>query len=120
MDKKILIVDDAPFMRACIRNILSQNGWNSVIEAADGDSAFEKYTAEHPDLVLLDITMPNKNGIEALKDIREFDPDAKVVMCSAMGQEAMMADAIRLGALEFIIKPFKPEQIVETVQKLLK
>ncbi len=119
MSKKILIVDDAAFMRTFIKNILNQNGYDSITEAADGSMAYEVYTEERPDLVLMDITMPQMNGIDSLKKIRGFDPDAKVVMCSAMGQEAMVADAIRFGAYDFIVKPFKPERIVEAVRKLL-
>ncbi len=119
MDKKILIVDDAAFMRSYIKKILGQNGWDNVIEASDGEAARLKYISERPDLVLMDITMPNKSGIDSLREIRDFDPDAKVIMCSAMGQELMVADAIRLGALEFIVKPFKPERLIETVRRAL-
>lgn len=119
MDKKIMIVDDAAFMRTFIKNILVQNGWERIIEADDGRSAFEMYKKEKPDLVLMDITMPNQNGIDSLRDIRGYDSEARVVMCSAMGQESMVADAIRLGALDFIVKPFKPLRIVETVRRAL-
>ena len=109
MDKKIMLVDDAAFMRMMIKDALTKNGYTNIIEAADGEIACTKYAAEHPDLVIMDITMPNKTGIEALKDIKASDPAAKVVMCSAMGQEAMVVEAIKLGALDFIVKPFKPD-----------
>ena len=108
MDKKILLVDDAAFMRMLIRNTLTTNGYTNILEAA-----------EKPDLVIMDITMPNKTGIEALKEIKAMDPGAKVVMCSAMGQEAMVVEAIKLGALDFIVKPFKAERILQTVKKIL-
>ena len=116
MDKKILLVDDAAFMRMLIRNTLTTNGYTNILEAADGEIAVSTYSAEKPDLVIMDITMPNKTGIEALK---EMDPGAKVVMCSAMGQEAMVVEAIKLGALDFIVKPFKAERILQTVKKIL-
>ena len=84
MDKKILLVDDAAFMRMLIRNTLTTNGYTNILEAADGEIAVSTYSAEKPDLVIMDITMPNKTGIEALKEIKAMDPGAKVVMCSAM------------------------------------
>ena len=119
MDKKILLVEDAAFMRMLIKNTLSQNGYTNILEAADGAIACQIYEAEKPDLVIMDITMPNKTGIEALGDIKKSDPSAKVVMCSAMGQEAMVVEAIKLGALDFIVKPFKPDRIIATVNKIL-
>ena len=119
MDKKILLVDDASFMRMLIKNTLTQNGYTNILEAADGEQACQTYEAEKPDLVIMDITMPVKTGIEALKDIKGGDPMAKVVMCSAMGQEAMVVEAIKLGALDFIVKPFKPDRILQTVKKVL-
>ncbi len=119
MDKKIMIVDDAAFMRMMIKNSLTGNGYNNLIEAADGQIAFETYKAEKPDLVIMDITMPNMDGIQSLKSIKNYDPNAMVVMCSAMGQEAMVVDAIRFGALDFIVKPFKPDRILQTVKKIL-
>ena len=109
MDKKILLVDDAAFMRMLIRNTLTTNGYTNILEAADGEIAVSTYSAEKPDLVIMDITMPNKTGIEALKEIKAMDPGAKVVMCSA----------IKLGALDFIVKPFKAERILQTVKKIL-
>lgn len=119
MDKKILIVDDAAFMRMMIKDSLKKNGYTNLIEAADGQIALETYKAEKPDLVIMDITMPNMDGIQALQAIKQFDNSAKVVMCSAMGQESMVVDAIRYGALDFIVKPFKPDRILQTVSKVL-
>lgn len=119
MEKKILVADDAAFMRMLIKNTLTKNGYSNIIEAADGAIACEVYAKEKPDLVLLDITMPNKTGIDALKDIMESDPAAKVIMCSAMGQELIVVDALRLGALDFIVKPFKEDRLIQTVRKFL-
>lgn len=119
MGKKIMIVDDAAFMRMTIKNCLSGAGYTELVEAADGMLAVEEYQKSNPDLVIMDITMPNMDGIQALSALKQLDPNAKVVMCSAMGQEAMVVDAIRLGALDFIVKPFKPERIVETISRIL-
>lgn len=119
MDKKILLVDDAAFMRMMIKDTLTKNGYTAILEAADGDQAIEQYKTEKPDLVIMDITMPNKSGVEALKEIKAFDSAAKIVMCSAMGQESMVVEAIKLGALDFIVKPFKPDRIIQTVSKIL-
>ena len=115
---KILLVDDAAFMRMMLKTTLGQAGYTDVIEAADGAQAVEMYQAEKPDLVFMDITMPNKDGLEALKEIKALDPAATVVMCSAMGQEAMVMDSIKSGAKDFIVKPFKPERILSTIKKL--
>lgn len=119
MDKKIMIVDDAAFMRMMIKNALSGNGYANLIEAGDGEIALEMYKTEKPDLVIMDITMPNMDGLQALQAIKALDKNAKIVMCSAMGQEAMVVDAIRFGALDFIVKPFKPDRILQTVAKVL-
>lgn len=119
MDKKIMIVDDAAFMRMMIKNALSGNGYTNLLEAADGEIALETYKTERPDLVIMDITMPNMDGLQALQAIKALDKGAKIVMCSAMGQEAMVVDAIRYGALDFIVKPFKPDRILQTVSKVL-
>ncbi len=116
---KIMIVDDAAFMRMVLKDILVKGGMSEMCEAADGVMAVEVYKKERPDLVLLDITMPKKNGIEALRSIRTFDPNAKVVMCSAMGQEAMVIESIKLGAKDFVVKPFKPNRILESVSRNL-
>ncbi|WP_099205308.1 response regulator [Scatolibacter rhodanostii] len=116
---KILIVDDAGFMRKMVQTYLSKAGYDGFIEAADGQQAVDAYRAEKPDLVIMDITMPNMDGIEALRNIKAGDPDSKVVMCSAMGQESMVMEAIKLGALDFIVKPFKQDRIIQTVSKVL-
>ena len=116
---KILLVDDAAFMRMMVKNTLNENGYTDTYEASDGAEAVNKYSELQPDLVIMDITMPNLDGIGALRAIKEADPNAKVVMCSAMGQEAMVMEAIKLGAKDFIVKPFKQERILETVSKLL-
>ncbi len=119
MNNKILLVDDAAFMRMLIKDTLKKNGYTNILEAADGAIACEVYAAEKPDLVIMDITMPNKTGIDALRDIKANDPMAKVIMCSAMGQELIVVDAIRLGALDFIVKPFKADRVIQTVKKYL-
>ena len=116
---KILLVDDAAFMRMMLKNTLTQAGYTDLIEAEDGVKAVEAYTAEKPDLVFMDITMPNKDGLETLKEIKAMDPGATIVMCSAMGQETMVVEAIQLGALDFIVKPFKPDRILATAEKIL-
>ena len=121
MDKKILLVDDAAFMRMMVKDALVKNGYGGaeIHEAADGLQAVEKYNEVKPDLVIMDITMPNMDGLGALKAIKGGDPNATVVMCSAMGQEAMVIDAIKSGAKDFIVKPFKPDRILKTVQSIL-
>lgn len=119
MAKNVLIVDDAAFMRMMIKDILTKNGYNIAAEAENGKIAVDKYNEVKPDLVLMDITMPEMDGLQALKAIKEADPNAKVVMCSAMGQEAMVIEAINLGALDFIVKPFKPDRLLKTVSTIL-
>lgn len=116
---KILVVDDAGFMRKMVQSHLLKAGYNTFIEAEDGQRAVTLYQENSPDLVIMDITMPNMDGIEALRRIKQINPNAKVVMCSAMGQESMVMEAIKLGALDFIVKPFKPERIIQTVGKIL-
>ena len=116
---KILLVDDAAFMRKVIRDTLSKAGYTDIHEAVDGADAVEKYAQLAPDLVLMDITMPNMDGLEALKAIRGADGNANVVMCSAMGQESMVMDAVRSGAKDFIVKPFKPDRVLKTVSTIL-
>ncbi|GEL75867.1 response regulator [Tenuibacillus multivorans] len=119
MGEKILVVDDAAFMRMMIKDILEKNGFEIVGEAEDGVQALEKYNELNPDLVTLDITMPEKDGITALKEIVSDDPEAKVVMCSAMGQQAMVIDAIQAGAKDFIVKPFQADRVLEAIKKVL-
>ena len=116
---KILLVDDAAFMRKVIKDTLSKAGYTDLHEAVDGADAVEKFNELKPDLVLMDITMPNMDGLEALKAIRAADPGANVVMCSAMGQETMVIDAIRSGAKDFIVKPFKGERVLKTVTSIV-
>lgn len=119
MAKNILIVDDASFMRMMIKDILTKNGFNVVGEAENGLIAIQKYKELRPDLVTMDITMPEMDGIQALKKIREITPDAKVVMCSAMGQQAMVIEAIQAGAKDFIVKPFHEDRVLEATNKAL-
>ena len=116
---KIMMVDDAAFMRKVIKDTLSKAGYTDLYEAVDGADAVEKYASLKPDLVLMDITMPNMDGLEALKAIRAADGNANVVMCSAMGQETMVIDAIRSGAKDFIVKPFKGERVLKTVTSIV-
>ncbi len=116
---KILLVDDAAFMRMMVKDTLSKNGYTDLHEAADGLQAVEKYNELKPDLVIMDITMPNMDGLEALKTIRAADPNANIVMCSAMGQESMVIEAIKSGAKDFVVKPFKPDRILKTVQGIV-
>ena len=119
MAKKILLVDDAAFMRKMIKDTLTKNGYTDVYEAVDGVDAVEMFTELAPDLVVMDITMPNMDGLEALKAIRAKDGSANVIMCSAMGQEGMVMDAVRSGAKDFIVKPFKPDRVLKTVTSIL-
>ncbi|MBX6352305.1 MAG: response regulator [Thermoflavifilum sp.] len=119
MGKRILIVDDAAFMRMMIKDILTKNGYEIAGEAADGVQAVEKYQQLRPDLVTLDITMPEMDGLEALRRIRAIDPNARVIMCSAMGQQAMVIDAIQAGARDFVVKPFQAERVLEAIRKAL-
>jgi two-component system chemotaxis response regulator CheY len=119
MANRILIVDDAAFMRMLIRDILTKNGYEVVGEAQDGAQAIEKYKELNPDLITMDITMPEMDGITALKEIRRLDTNAKVIMCSAMGQQAMVIDAIQAGAKDFIVKPFHADRVIEAIKKTL-
>ena len=116
---KILTVDDSALMRRIIKSTLRKAGYTEIYEAVDGVQAIEKYNLIRPDLTLLDITMPNMNGLNALKAIRAADPNANVVMCTAMGQENMVVEAIRSGAKDFIVKPFKPERILNMVATIV-
>ena len=119
MAKNILIVDDAAFMRMMLKDILTKNGYNVIGEAANGQEGFDKYKELKPDLVTLDITMPEVDGITCLKMIKQSDAGAKVVMCSAMGQQAMVIDAIQSGAKDFIVKPFQPDRVMDAVRKAI-
>ena len=117
MTKNVMIVDDAAFMRMKLKDILEKNGYTVVAEAQNGVEAIEKYKAEKPNLVTMDITMPEMDGVEALKEIKAFDSAARVVMCSAMGQQGMVMDAIRLGAVDFIVKPFDSDRVIKALDK---
>ena len=119
MAKNILIVDDAAFMRMMIKDILTKNGYNIAAEAENGKIAVDKYNEVKPDLVLMDITLPEMDGIQALKAIKGNDPNAAVIMCSAMGQQAMVIEAIQSGARDFIVKPFQAERVLEAVKKVV-
>ena len=116
---KILVVDYAAFMRKVIRDTLTKRGYTVIYEAVDGKDAVDKYFELNPDLVLMDITMPNMDGLEALKAIRAKDGNANVVMCSAMGQEAMEVEAVQAGIKDFIVKPFKDDRLMKTVNSIL-
>lgn len=116
---RVLIVDDAAFMRMMIKDILEKNGYEVVGEANNGIKAVEMFKKETPDVVTMDITMPDMDGIEAVKAIRQIDPNAKVIMCSAMGQQTMVMDAIRAGARDFIVKPFQADRVLEAIKKVV-
>jgi len=118
MARSVLIVDDAAFMRMMIRNILAADGY-VVHEAVNGRDAVEKYVALHPDLVTMDITMPEMDGLEAIRRIRQQDPDARVLVVSAMGQQQLIVEALESGALDFVVKPFQPAKVLEKVRKCL-
>lgn len=118
MSQKILIVDDAKFMRVRCARILSEQGFN-VVEAENGIQAVEKYQSEAPDAVLMDISMPEMDGLNALRAIRELDPAARVAMLTAMGQQNVVIEAIKAGAKDFIVKPFEPDRVLKSLGKLL-
>lgn len=119
MGQTVLIVDDAAFMRMMIKDILTKNGYEIVGEAENGAVAIEKFKELKPELVTMDITMPEMDGIAAVKEIKKIDAKAKIIMCSAMGQQAMVVDAIQAGAKDFIVKPFQPDRVIEAVSKAL-
>lgn len=119
MAKKILITDDANFMRTMLAKIIEEQGYAVAGMAENGERAIEQYKELEPDLVTMDITMPGMDGIEATKKIMEYDPDATIIVCSAMGQKPMVLEAIEAGAKDFIVKPIKPEKVKETLEKLL-
>ncbi|MCK1999923.1 response regulator [[Brevibacterium] frigoritolerans] len=117
MSKTVLIVDDTAFMRKMLGDMLKKNGYEVIGEAGNGVEAVEQYQELNPDIVTMDITMPEKNGIEALTDIIALNPEAVVIMCSAMGQQNMVQQALEAGAKDFIIKPFKPDRVLEAFTK---
>ena len=119
MNHTELVCDDAIFMRTMISDILSQAGFEVVGEAESGLQAVEKYRELKPDLVTMDIVMPDMGGIEAVREICKNDPDAKILMCSAMGQQALVVEAIQAGAKDFVVKPFQPSRVLEAVQRVL-
>jgi len=116
---RVLVVDDAAFMRMMLKGILQKGGHEVVGEAEDGQKAVEQYKALKPDIVTMDITMPNKNGIEAVKEIMTLDANAKIIMCSAMGQQEMVMDAIKSGAKDFIVKPFQEDRVLASIAKFI-
>ena len=120
MSVNILIADDLSFMRMIQKDILTERGYNVIGEASDGREAVEKFRSLRPHLVLLDITMPNMNGLEAMRKIFAIDPNAKVIMCSALGQQNLIVEAIKAGVKDFVVKPFKPERILSAIEKALK
>jgi two-component system chemotaxis response regulator CheY len=118
MSRTILVVDDAAFMRMMIRDILSKEGY-VIYEAVNGRDAIEKYKEISPDLVTMDITMPEVSGLDALRHIKSHHPEARVLMVSAMGQQKMIVEALDSGAMDFLVKPFQPAKVLETVKKCL-
>jgi two-component system, chemotaxis family, chemotaxis protein CheY len=119
MSKRVLIVDDAVVMRMMIKGILSKHGFDVVGEAQNGVEAVDKYKTLTPDLVTMDVVMPEMDGITAVREIMGHDPGAKIVMCTSMGQQALVVEAIQAGAKSFITKPFQPPKILETIHKVL-
>ena len=117
--KRVMVCDDAAFMRMMIKDILVKNGYEIATEAENGLKAVEQYPDAKPDLVLMDITMPEVDGIEAVRRIKALDPNANVIMCSAMGQQAMVIEAIQAGAKDFIVKPFQADRVLEAVRKVI-
>ncbi|HEX3032343.1 MAG TPA: response regulator [Bacillota bacterium] len=115
---KILIVDDAAFMRMRVAKLLTENGYE-VIEAGDGQEGLNQYKANQPDMVLMDITMPVMDGITAVEEIKKFDANAIVVMCSALGQQTMVMNSVKAGAKDFIVKPYEPEKILATIKRFI-
>jgi len=119
LSAKVLVVDDAAFMRMMIIEILKKHGYEVIGEAENGLKAIEKFRELNPDIVTMDITMPEMDGIEAVKAIRKIDSSARIVMCSAMGQQALVVDAIQAGAKDFVVKPFQTDRVVEALNKAL-
>ena len=119
MGHTVLVCDDAIFMRTMITDILTQAGYEVIGEAESGAQAVQRYQELKPDLVTMDIVMPDMSGIEAVREICKADPDARILMCSAMGQQALVVEAIQAGAKDFVVKPFQPSRVLEAVQRLL-
>lgn len=118
MAKTVLITDDTAFMRMTLRNVIEKNGYTVVGEAGDGEEAIALYKELKPDMVTMDITMPKMDGISAIKEIMKVDPDAKIIVCSAMGQKPMVIEALSAGAKDFLVKPFDAERVVESLRKI--
>ncbi len=119
MSRKVLICDDAVFMRTMVADILRGAGYEVVGEAETGVQAVEQYKALQPDLVTMDIVMPDMGGIDAVREIRRHDPGARILMCSAMGQQALVVEAIQAGASDFVVKPFQPSRVLDAVERVL-
>ncbi len=120
MEHKIMVVDDTAFMRMMLKNIITAHGYEVVEEVGNGLEAVEKYGKAKPDLVTMDITMPEMDGITAIKEIKKIDPDAKIIVCSAMGQKSLVIDALEAGAKDFIVKPFESQRVTNALDKVLK
>lgn len=118
LSRKILVVDDSAFMRAILKNILVDAGYEVIGEAGDGQDAIEKYKELKPELVTMDVTMPNVNGIEAARSIIDYDKDANIIICTAMGQDWMIMEAYNMGIKDFLIKPFKRAEVIEKVARI--
>lgn len=119
MSVRVLLVDDLPFIRSLLTDILRDAGMAVVAEAENGQLALKRYLLSQPDVVLLDIAMPVMDGISTLRRLRQLDPKARVIMCSALGEQAMIVRAIQLGARDFVVKPFRAERVVSAVRKVL-
>lgn len=119
MGRTALIVDDAAFMRTMLKNILIKHGFDTIEEAANGSKAIEKYKECKPDIVTMDITMPEMDGIKSVKGIKKIDANAKIIICSGMGRRGIVIDAIEAGACEYIIKPFKEDLVMQKINKVL-
>jgi two-component system chemotaxis response regulator CheY len=119
MTARVMLVDDTTFMRRMLKDILTKENYDIVAEAQNGREAVEKYLETRPDLVLMDITMPEMDGIAAVREIKAHDPEARIVMCSALQQQEMVLESLEAGALDFVTKPFMPQKVLETVQKVL-
>ena len=119
MSNTVLVCDDAVFMRTLLSDILSQSGFEVIGEAETGVQAIERYKQLRPDLVTMDIVMPDMGGIDAVREITKFDAEARILMCSAMGQQALVVEAIQAGAKDFVVKPFQPSRVIEAVQRVL-
>lgn len=120
MGSRIVLADDLSFMRMVQKEILEEKGYEIVGEAADGIEAVERYMTLKPDVIILDITMPNMNGLDAMHKIFDYDKSARIIICSALGQQQLIVEAIKAGVKDFIVKPFKPERIISAIEKALK